>query len=219
MSENKFFVLVGPTGSGKNTMLEKLEDHLRNEGSRAVPCDSTANTAGVTTSFTRIDTVCGRRYPMARLLKIWSRISEQIEHEVKPALLRGDRVILNAFGGSAFAEAAVHASSSEEREAILNMHKAIIEYCVIGMGVSPPIYIWLRVSPEVALQRRRAEKSLPHNVADPLRYIEKVNEQFEFYGSLPGQTVVPVDADQPVEMVFRDVMAIIDPEMATREAA
>ncbi len=210
MTENRFFVLVGATGSGKNTMLGKLEDHFTND-SNAVPCDSTT-VDRVTTSFIRIDTTCGRKYPLSKLLKIWSRISEQIEGQVKPALLRGDRVIMNAFGGTAFAEAMVHASSDNESKSILEMHKAIIPHCVIGIGVRPPIYIWLKVSPEVALLRRRADKTLPKNITDPLGYIENLNKQFEFYGSLPGQTVIPVDANQPIEMVFRDILNIIDPQ-------
>lgn len=209
MENNKFFVLVGATGSGKNTMLEMLEQHSMSVPSHGVPCDSKTSVSGVTTSFIRVDTNCMRQLPIARLLKIWSRISEQIQGEVKPALSRGDRVVMNGFGGSAFAEAAVRASSEQEHAAILDMHKSCIEHCVIAAGVKPPVYIWLRVTPEVALRRRRSEKTLP-SVTDPLRYVQQLNEQFDFYRTLPGQTVIPVDADRSIDKVFADVLSIIE---------
>lgn len=216
----KFFALVGATGSGKNTLLDLLEEHFcPKEGASAVPCDSTMETSRVTTSFTRIaQSSHGRIYPIAKLLDLWSSLSDQIESDVLPALLKGHRVIMNGFGGTAFAEASVHARAPQERAAILELHKALIQQCVIGIGVPPPTYIWLKVSPEVALKRRRAEKSMP-KVPDPLRYIEALNEHFELYGRLKGQTVYMVDADRTLEEVKRIVLELIDPAIKLPSAA
>lgn len=209
MGNNKFFVVVGATGSGKDTLLESLKRHYGSDG-RDVPCDSTGSDRG-TTSFTQIDiSDCHSDDPMETLISVWNRIHRRIKYDVKPALAAGHRVIMKNLGGTAFAEAMVRARSDEERYRITNMHKAFIENCVLGMGLTPPIYLWLRVSPETALRRRRAEKTLPKDVQDPLRYIEETNRYYDIYGTIPGQTVVKIDADKPIEVVFEIARSIID---------
>lgn len=206
----QFFVVVGATGSGKDTLLERLMEHYRNQDSRDVPCDSTGDDRD-TTSFTQIDiSDCHSESPMETLLFVWYKVYRKIEHEVKSALLRGKRVIMKNFGGTAFVEAMVRARSDDERERLYKMHKSFVENCVLGLEIAPPTYIWLKVSPEVALRRRRAEKTLPHNITDPLRYIADTNKFYNVYRGIPGQTVIEIDADRPIEVVFEDVCRIID---------
>lgn len=217
MGNNKFFVVVGATGSGKDTLLEKLMEHYGSD-ERDVPCDSTETDRG-TTSFTQIDiSDCHSEDPMETLISVWNKIHRRIKYDVKPALAAGHRVIMKNLGGTAFAEAMVRASSEEERQRITNMHKAFIENCVLRMGLTPPTYIWLHVSPETALWRRRAEKSMPKGIQDPLRYIEETNRYYDFYGTIDGQTVIKIDADQPVQKVFEVALRIIE-GMPLREAA
>lgn len=149
--------------------------------------------------------------PLAQLLFFWSRLATIIECNVLPALVEGKHVFMNGFGGTAYVHAAIQARSPHERAAILDLHKSMIRNCVIGVGVPPPTYLWLKPTPEIALRRRRADKELPR-VVDPLKYIEDVNKEFEFYGRLEGQTVIPIDADQSAENVLREALQYIDPQ-------
>lgn len=220
-NDKQFFALVGATGSGKNTLLDRLEKHFRSkEGACAVPCDSTMEAFRVTTSFTRIDqNIDSRTSPIGKLLQLWAVLSDQIENEIQPALQRGQRVIMNGFGGTAFAESSALARGPHERAAIQALHETLIEKCVRGIMLPPPIYIWLKVSPEVALKRRRAERSLP-KVSDPMKYIKELNERFELYGRLlKGQIVHMVDADRPLDEVFRTVLDLIEPAEGLAQAA
>lgn len=207
---DQFFVIVGATGSGKDTVLERLMEHCRNQDSRDVPCDSTGDDRD-TTSFTQIDiSDCHSDDPMETLMSVWMKVYCRIKYNVKPALLIGHRVIMKNFGGTAFVEAMVRAHSDDERERLYKMHKSFVENCVLGLEIAPPTYIWLKVSPDVALKRRRAEKNLPMNITDPLRYIADTNRFYDVYRGIPGQTVIEIDADRPIDVVFEDVRRIID---------
>lgn len=207
---DKFFVVVGATGSGKDTLLDRLMKLYGNNGPRDVPCDSIDNDRD-TTSFTQIDiSHCQWGNPMETLLFVWLQIYRQIEHEVKPALLRGERIIMKNFGGTAYVEAMVRARSDNERERLSKMHKSFVENCVLGLDITPPTYLWLKVSPDVAWKRRRAEKTLPRDVTDPLLYIADTNKFYDVYRGIPGQTVIEIDADRPIDAVLEDVCRIID---------
>lgn len=205
-------MIVGATGSGKDTLLERLIEHYGNTGSRDVPCDSTATGDDRdTTSFTQIDiSDCHSDDPMETLMSVWMKVYRRIKYNVKPALLIGHRVIVKNFGGTAFVEAMVRAHSNDERERLSKMHKSFVENCVLGLEIAPPTYLWLKVSPDVALKRRRAEKTLPSDVTEPLLYIADTNKFYDIYRGIPGQTVIEINADQSIDMVFDEVCRIID---------
>lgn len=41
-----------------------------------------------------------------------------------------------------------------------------------------------------------------------------MNAGYDFYRKIPGQTVIPIDADQPLQNVFDAALVHIDPEQA-----
>jgi thymidylate kinase len=132
-----------------------------------------------------------------------------IEHDVLPSLTEGKTVIMKGFGGTVLTHAMCHTRSELEKNRLLELHKSMIQHCVIEYGVPPPLYLWLRPSTDVALERLRRAGEMPPGIQDPRSYIEKLNKGFEFYGSLEGQTVVSIDADASIDKVTDKALGII----------
>lgn len=213
MGHQRFFSIVGCNGAGKTELQNGLKKTL-GEDRCVFLCDSSGS--GDTTphaSFTRRVTSIAKEgvhehaTPRSQLLLFWSRLNNIIEHDVRPNLEAGKLVFMDGFGGTILTHAKQHAKSHAEREQLLELHKSMIKHCVIEQNVPPPIYILLRPSAHVALDRlQKAGKELGKK---SISYIEDLNRGFEFYGKLEGQTVVPIDADQPPERVLAEALSII----------
>lgn len=214
MNEKKFFALVGPTGAGKSELLKALRERIPNDQC-VFPRDSSgcgnAPHIRFTTSITQISKQGIHEETTARsqLLVFWARLAAIIEGDVLPNLKAGKYVVMDGFGGTVLTHAMQSAQTNEERTALLELHKSLITHCVIGLSVPPPTYLWLKPSPEVAFERLRNQKKLPR-VNHPLRLIEEINQWFDFYGTLPGQTVIPINADAPFEEVLSEALSIIN---------
>lgn len=223
MTENKFIAVVGATGAGKDTFLDMVKERVPKEPCVFL-CDSSGSGADApharfTTRVTQLvrEGIHTETTPRSEVLVFWSRLQPIIEQEVLPALKEGKWVFINGFGGTILANAMLRARSSLEREALLELHKSMIKHCVVDMDVPPPTYLWLRVSPEVAFTRRQKSGSLAPNVS--LEDIERLNEEFEFYGKIPGQTVIPIDADRSKEQVFGEGLTHINADRGLQPAA
>ncbi len=208
--KKKFFALVGPTGAGKSILLQQLKDILPNDQCVFL-CDSSSSVR-FTTRVSQIakdgDHECAT--PRAQLILFWARLVQIIEEEVEPNLALGKCVIMDGFGGTVFAHAMRSVKTELEREKMLKLHRSMIEQCVVGVGISAPTYLWLRPSPQVALTRLMNIGRSPRT-EDPLKLIETLNREFEFYGKLDGQTVIPIDADRSEGLVLKDALKLIGP--------
>lgn len=212
----QFIALVGPTGAGKTTLLTGLKKTLTSDHSVFL-CDSNgsgqhARHAPFTTRVTQIaqEGIHEEATPRSQLLLFWSRLENVIEHDVLPSLMSGHDVYMDGFGGTVLTEALRHARSPQESEALIELHKDMIRHCVVGLGVPPPMYLWLRVSPEVAFGRLKNIGKLPRS-SDPLAHIEAINRGFDFYRRLPGQTVTEINADPSADEVFAQAMTHVNP--------
>ncbi len=220
---NQFIAVVGPTGAGKDAFLERLERHVP-EDRCVFLCDSSRKSAPAphirfTTKVTEIvrDGIHTMATPRSRILLFWSRLVSIIEEDVAPALADGKFVFINGFGGTILANALMHAHDAKERNDLLVLHKSMIEHCVIGLGVPPPRYLWLRPSPEVAFKRRKKDGDIETSVS--LEDIRRLNDEFRFYGTLPGQTVIQIDADESPDAVFKACLSHIGQDWELRPAA
>lgn len=219
-----FFALVGPVGAGKSSLLQYLKTTLP-KGQHTFLCDSTGcgDTFAPHVQFAKKLTGIAQAHehtdgpPKSQLLMFWARLNAIIAGDVVPALRVQKTVIMDGFGGTVFAHAMQAAHTEAERTALLALHLELIKHVVLGHGVPPPTYIWLRPSPAIAHKRLESLGKLSRGVTEET--IASMNGWFEFYGKLHGQTVVPVNADQPLYDMFDEALRIIDPEQRYAEAA
>jgi thymidylate kinase len=144
--------------------------------------------------------------PYSQLFLFWARLAEVVREYVIPCLAQGTPVIIKGFGGSVLANAMARTKSKRMRDSLLNVHKSIVDELIIGAKIPPPKYLWLRTEPDIA------QKRLNLDGYDQMEEIALLNHMFSFYGTIHGQTVIPIDADQHPEKVLIEALAHIIPQ-------
>lgn len=206
------YSLVGGPGSGKGTLYSNLQTHFKDNPTITFLTDWGSTEGEPLTLVSGVNQLIksGEYFgacPMARLTLLWARLICVIENQVKPAILAGKTVVMAGFGGTALAYALYGVESEEERALLISMHKQFIAHCV-RRPVSPPVYLWLKADTDTALARFEDQHILPKHWC-PRQFIEALNGHFSFYGSLPGQTVVPIDSSLSDEHVLQKALTII----------
>ncbi len=230
----QFFALVGPEGSGKSTILHMLE-HVLNPKFVVFLCDSSKRCTAPHVRFTeRVSQITGDGAHLhadahTQLMLFWTRLRAVIKGSVKPSLENGKTVIIDGFGGTILANARMHAQP-DERDGLLDLHKDMIKHHVVGQNVPPPLYLHFKPSPEVAFERilSMRERAISEAVsADEreqriaelrevtLAKVSRLNAEFEFYGSIPGQKVITIDANKPLNEMFSEVLKHIEAALET----
>lgn len=212
--KNNFFVLVGTHGSGKTEVHERLKKMFPGN-SCVFPCDSNgggASDASHVRFTTRVTQIardgCHKEIPPdAQLSFFWARLSTLIHGEVLEWYRQGKLIIMNGFGGTILSHA-LSVADDNQIDDLVALHKAHISACVLARDLEPPLYIHLRASSDVSCERLSRQGRVD-DLDEFRRYANRVNEMIDFYGNLPGQTVVPVDANQSIECVIDDVCAVI----------
>lgn len=139
--------------------------------------------------------------PHCQLLFFWSRLLPVIQKSVVPCLANGTPVIIKGFGGSVLANAMLHSKSQHERDSLVRLHKNIVNECILGADIPPPKYLFLKTDPGTAM-----------NDGIDMEYVATINHIFAYYGTLPGQTVITLNADQHPDLVLKDALSHIMPQ-------
>lgn len=223
-STGRLFAIVGPTGAGKSTLLRQLEEELQDEKCVFLSDSSGGEENNPLSRYTKRVTqfihegVSEETPPDVSILIFWSRLASIIKASIIPKIKSGVDVYIDGFGGTILAHALYAAKSERERDHLIKIHKSCIELYVIDAGLRPPTYFWLKPNPDIAYQRLKTIDKTPR-CEMTLEYIKKLNEGYEFYGNLPGQTVIPIDANKTDGEVLRHVLAHISSSAHNREIA
>lgn len=143
----------GIDGAGKSTQIKKLASHLKQEGREVL----TLREPGGTDVAERIREILlesrSEITPVGELLLFSASRAELVSQVVRPALQRGQTVILDRFFDS------TAAYQGYGRGLDLEMLRAVIS---ISTGsLRPDITFYLDILPEESLIRKFSEKSLP----------------------------------------------------------
>lgn len=214
----QFIAIVGAYGAGKSKLREDLENILPPD-KYVFLSDSRGRDKEVLLINQKIIELTRARahenmIPVAQLMFFWARLSDIIERYIVPALKQGKVVVIDGFGGTILAHVLYQARSIEEREHLIQFHKLMIQNLVVGLGVPPPKYLWLCVSPQVAHDRLLAQGRVFES-EDLLERIAQINQGFQFYGTLEGQTVVKIDGDLTSAKVLEEVLKHFEQEDTT----
>jgi dTMP kinase len=201
----QFITFEGPEGAGKTSLINLLADYYKAQGVEVI---TTREPGGIeiaeqirsiilSTKNTRMD---GRT---EALLYAASRRQHLVE-KVLPALEEGKMVLCDRFVDSSLAYQG-HARGLGMDE-IFSINQFAIQ------SIMPRLTIYLDISPEVGMARITANKQREVNRLDleTLQFHEKVREGYLQLLERFPERIIKVDADQSLQLVFNEVVTILE---------
>lgn len=123
-------------------------------------------------------------HPIAQLFLFWARLVLIIIEDIVPCLTKNTPVVMVGFGGSVLIHALAQAKTEKMRTMLIALHDAIVNACVFGMGIYPPIYLYLEVDPESIpdgpnkdAQKERVifwDKAIQNYADDPRQCVKRI---------------------------------------------
>jgi dTMP kinase len=196
MKRGTFIVIDGMDGSGKTTEMKFLKKEFPHAVFTYEP-GGTPRSEKIRRALLTHD--AGKRDAVADFFLFWASRATLMQDLVAPALKKGKMVITDRFDSSTYAFQ-VSAEARKDLEPVFwTCREAIVD------GNAPDAYIFLDITPEIALRRRRIDKSKTMTGFDKqkLAYHKRVREGFKKFK--PGVKVYVVDADRTPEEVHKDV--------------
>lgn len=199
-----FITFEGPEGAGKTTILNMLEQELKNKGFDVI---STREPGGIDIAEQIRSVILDKRNTnmdgrTEALLYAAARRQHLIE-KISPALSEGKIVLCDRFIDSSLAYQG-HARGLGIDD-VFSINDFAIE------GVMPSLTIFFNLSPEKGLERIAKSESREINRLDleKSEFHHKVYEGYIKLSELFRNRIRIVNADQSVERVFQEVNALI----------
>lgn len=213
-----FLTFEGIDGSGKTTQVRLLAERLRNEGERPLVVREPGGTALSERVRTLLLEEDVEVTPMAEVLLFSAARAQLVEEEIRPALAEGRPVLCDRFydsttayqgAGRALAGGTGAAGPDAERDPWLeSFHDRVTG------GLTPDRTYLLRLSPEAALDRRRAAHRQAGSAPDRMEagaasFYRRVARAYDALAERHPGRVVALDATQAPEAlheaIWRDV--------------
>ena len=195
----RFITIEGSDGSGKSTLIGRMEAHLRALGARFQLTREPGGTQ-VAEEIREILLKPGRKLsPVSELLLFEAARAEHVSGFIRPTLAAGTSVVCDRFTHSSLAYQGIARGLGQDVVAGLNR--------LATGGLEPDAVIWLKLDPKVAWQRiesRGGEKSRLD--AETMDFHQRVFEAFkELVDEQPEQFIV-LDAALTPDEVFRSLL-------------
>ena len=202
--KGRFITVEGGDGAGKSTVLVRLQEELLRRGLDVL---LTREPGGIDIAEQIREIILNPAHTKMdirteALLYAASR-RQHLAEKVKPALEAGRIVLCDRFIDSSLAYQG-HARGIGI-EAVYAINRFAVEDCM------PDLTLLFDVSPEVGLARINAAKGREVNRLDleDLRFHERVREGYQLAVQLDPKRFVVIDAEQPMEQVYKAALAAV----------
>ena len=191
----------GIDGCGKSTQIRKLKDALEASGRTVYLFREPGGTP--LSEEIREMLLDNRRtiHPVTEMILFSAARADLITQQVEPLLQKGEWVILDRFYDS------TTAYQGYGRQAVPIGELQHLNH-LATLGVVPELTFYLRVDLETALQRRNGQKADRMEGAGD-DFFERVIRGYDLMARQEPHRFTVLDASQPVEQVFGDLMAAL----------
>jgi len=169
MKKGKFFVLEGLDGSGKTEVISRLKMDFPNFLYTREPGGSEF---GEMVRGVLLDAKSKNVPPLPLLLGFMSSRASHVQELVLPALTRGQSVVSDRFDTSTFAFQLFGQENRKLEDVFWYLRKEILKNTSVE-------YIYLRITPDIARQRKKNRKSNNHFDKQTDKYHQRVFEGYE----------------------------------------
>lgn len=196
-----FITFEGPEGGGKSSIVKRLVAWLREGGYKvAVTKEPGGTPLGVSIRSLLLDLKNVEIVPLAELLLFYVDRAQHLASVIIPALERGELVICDRFDDSSLAYQVFGRGLKRETLSVL--------FAIVG-GVRPDLTILLDVSPDIGLNRRRADGEINRLDEEELTFHRRVRDGYLQLASEDPSRWVVIDAGRELQEVWGDVLKVV----------
>ena len=203
MARGKFITFEGGEGCGKSTQVARLKDALEADGVKVVLVREPGGT-WLSEEIRRLikdqdeDAPCDR----AELLLFLAARAQLVRNVIRPALEAGEWVVSDRFSDSTFAY------QGYGRGLPLDVIRTVNDFACDGLV--PDFTIFLDVSPETSLVRRRRREASTNESADRIEregggFHERIRRGFAEIAAAEPERVATVDANGSPDAVWEEI--------------
>ncbi|MBN1313688.1 MAG: dTMP kinase [Anaerolineae bacterium] len=194
----------GPDGSGKTTQLALLAEHLGQQGYLLFQVREPGGTPIGEQVRNVLHSMANQEMnPRAEVLLFSASRAQLIEQAILPALAEGKIVLCDRFYDSTFAY------QGYGRGLDLEALRQLTQFAT--RGLCPDLTVYIEISPEEGLRRRRQDKSVEWNRLDdlPAVFHRRVHEGYQRLIAAEPDRWVVIDGERSIEAVQADVRAAV----------
>ena len=201
MSRGLFITFEGIDGAGKSTHIDGLAQALRATG-RVVTL--TREPGGTPLAEKLRDLVLNDAMdPMTEALLVFAARRNHLQQLIEPALARGELVLCDRFSDATFAYQGGGRGFDLQ---VLNQLEHWVQARPGGL-LQPDLTIWFDLNPQIAAQRLSGVRVPDKFEAQPVDFFRRVAEGYAQRQLLQPGRFARIQADQPRDAVWRDVLA------------
>jgi len=203
MSRGLFITFEGIDGAGKSTHIDGLAQALRATG-RVVTL--TREPGGTPLAEKLRDLVLNDAMdPMTEALLVFAARRNHLQQLIEPALARGELVLCDRFSDATFAYQGGGRGFDLQ---VLNQLEHWVQARPGGL-LQPDLTIWFDLDPQIAAQRLSGVRVPDKFESQPVDFFRRVAEGYAQRQLLQPGRFARIQADQPRDAVWRDVLAAV----------
>lgn len=201
-----FISLEGPEGSGKTLQASRLEKYFAEKGQQAVLIREPGGTSiGEQIRDIIISIENSAMLPVSEALLYAASRAQIVGQVIIPALDSGKIVVCDRFIDSSIAYQGFARGLDIDKLYSINRFAA--------SGIMPDITIFLDLSPEAGLLRKKADKEFDRLEAESLDFHKKVYEGYKHLAENDSR-IVTINAEESSDIVFENIIFAINKVLA-----
>ncbi len=201
LRKHNFISIEGGEGSGKSTLIRRLQEHLNASGTPLVVTREPGGSPlgeSIRTLLLQHDSSISIG-PMAELLLFLSARAQHLDQLIRPALADGKVVICDRFNDSTIAY------QGTARKLDLQKVETLCE--MVCEGTLPTLTLFLDIDPLIGLKRAQASReTMDRMEKETLLFHEQVREAFRVLAERHPERIVTLNAGQSADQVFAEAL-------------
>ncbi|MDE6357900.1 MAG: dTMP kinase [Eubacteriales bacterium] len=198
-----FITMEGTDGSGKSTQINMLKEYLEKKGYDVVFVREPGGTKiGEKIREIILDPENNEMEHITEALLYASSRAQLVNQVILPALKNGKVVLCDRFVDSSIVYQGIARDLGEDTIAKINR--------IATGGLKPDITIFLNLSPEKAMERKKQQKELDRLENEKQYFYNQVYYGYKNLAKKNSKRIKTIDASKNIEDIYNDIITVIE---------